>query len=1241
MNIGDLRQNVTLYGPLFPEPVQVIVATQMGDAIKLIGKGVRSNKVYEPILSIDQLAQLHASPAQEPFDGDAAKFRLGVEAMRLGLAYEYDPYFSLSIARVDPLPHQLEAVYDYFIKLPRIRFLLADDPGAGKTIMAGLLIKELKIRGLVKRTLIVTPANLSFQWQRELKDKFRESFEVVRSDVLRANYGMNPWQEKNQVITSVSWVSRFPDAKESLLRSQWDLIIVDEAHKMSASSADKKTLAYQLGESLSQMTDHYLLMTATPHKGDPENFCLFLSLLDKDVYGNIKSLDEAMAKHEAPFYLRRLKEALVSFPDPDTGVVKALFTKRTVQTTPFQISDDELELYDQLTRYVEDQSIKAAREDSARGRAVGFTMAMLQRRFASSIYAVRRTLERMKDKREKVLEDPAKFRQEQIAKRLPEDFEELPDEEQQEIVADLEEAVASFDPGDLQLEISELEKLIRDSKVLEVQEAEVKVRRLKELLTDQGVFADPTMKLLLFTEHKDTLDFLAGDGRNGRPLGKLLQWGLSVTQIHGGMKIGDRDTPGTRIYAEREFRETCQVLVATEAAGEGINLQFCWLMINYDIPWNPVRLEQRMGRIHRYGQEKDCLIFNFVTTNTREGRVLEKLFERISEIEKDLDPKRTGKVFNVLGEIFPANQLEKMLRDMYARNQMTEELIKQRIVEQVDPERFRSITSSTLEGLAKRELNLSAIVGKSAEAKERRLVPEVIEQFFLEAAPITGLEVSEQGKGQHTYRAPRVPRTLWPTGERLEPRFGKLGREYKQFVFDKEILKKLPTFDWVTPGHPLFETVREELLEAVRGDMERGAVFYDVHRSVPARLAVYSAAIRDGLGHELHRRLFIVQEEIEGTLAVRQRAPAVYQDPERFLERTFLTKGLTSLAAEVLRRLSGEKTETSAVFNMTTQFGGGKTHALTLLYHLANNSPKAKDWQGVPRLLQVAGLNAVPAAKVAVFVGTEFDPIAGRGGADGTPNRKTPWGEIAFQIGGASALSILAEHEKQMVAPGGDVIRAFLPKERPVLILMDELMNFVSRSRKSGMASQLYSFLHNLSEEARGRDNMVLAVSVPASELEMSADDQSDYERFKKLLDRVGKAVIMSAESETSEIIRRRLFEWDENAVTADGRVLLKRDAIGTCNEFGDWVKDHRQQVPEQFNFDGAREAFAATYPFHPCVLSVFERKWQGLPRFQQTRGILRLLALWVSHAFQDGFKGDHRDPLIGLGTAPLDDPQF
>src|SRR6476646_4380769 len=301
--LASIRPGCIVRGPTLPEPVEVVAVIPLGESLKVIGRGVSTGLLHDPVLTATQIAQLEISTDRLPFDGDARLFRLGIEAHRLGLAFDYDPFFSLSIARVDPLPHQLEAVYEYFLKLPRIRFLLADDPGAGKTIMAGLLLKELKARGVARRTLIVTPANLTFQWQRELKDKFRENFEIIRSDVLRANYGMNPWQEKSQVITSVSWVSRIEDAKESLLRSHWDLIIVDEAHKMSAASADKKTLAYALGEALSQMTDHYLLMTATPHKGDPENFCLFLSLLDKDVYGNIKSLDEAMVKHEAPFYL--------------------------------------------------------------------------------------------------------------------------------------------------------------------------------------------------------------------------------------------------------------------------------------------------------------------------------------------------------------------------------------------------------------------------------------------------------------------------------------------------------------------------------------------------------------------------------------------------------------------------------------------------------------------------------------------------------------------------------------------------------------------------------------------------------------------------------------------------------------------------------------------------------------------------------------------------------------------------
>jgi superfamily II DNA or RNA helicase len=866
MNASELRVGIIVRGLVLPEPIEVLVVTPLGDAIKIVGAGQKTGQVHQRVLRLDQLQFLDATPEREPFDGNPERFRLGVEAARLGLAYEYDPYFSLSISRVDPLPHQLEAVYDYFMRLPRIRFLLADDPGAGKTIMAGLLLKELKIRGLVKRTLIVAPANLCFQWQRELKEKFREPFEVVRSDVLRANYGQNPWQEKDQVITSISWVSRIEDAKESLLRSRWDLVIVDEAHKMAAYSADKKTLAYKLGEALSTMTDHYLLMTATPHKGDPENFCLFLELLDRDIYGSVKSLEEAMRRHHAPFYLRRTKEALVSFPDPETGEVKKLFTKREVRMASFELDGDEYDFYDALTRYVEDQSIKASEDDSARGRALSFTMAMLQRRFASSVYAVRRSLERMRDKRQKILADPEKYRREQIEDRLPEDFDDMTDEEQMEVEARLEGVVASVDPIALREEIQRLGKLIEHACALERREIESKLVKLRKVLSENNIFNDPKMKLLIFTEHKDTLDYLAGDGKDGRPLGKLRQWNLRTTQIHGGMKIGDRDTPGTRIYAEREFRDDAQVLVATEAAGEGINLQFCWFMVNYDIPWNPVRLEQRMGRIHRYGQEHDCLIFNFVAVNTREGRVLAKLLERLLEIRSELG---TDQVFDVIGEVFPANLLEKLFREMYVRR-LDLSNIEARIVRDVDPERFRAITSSTLEGLAKRELNLGALLGKSAEARERRLVPEVIEDFFVTAGPIAGVHPKAIHKDGHVYRVGKVPRTLQPIGERQEPRFGRLGREYQKVVFDKALLPTDPTLEWVTPGHPLFEAVRDDVAERVRDDLKRGAVFYDLQVAAPVRLDVFGASIKDGRGNTVSRRLFIVQAEPSGELSIRQ-----------------------------------------------------------------------------------------------------------------------------------------------------------------------------------------------------------------------------------------------------------------------------------------------------------------------------------------------------------------------------------
>ena len=442
--------------------------------------------------------QLTVSAEQEPFDGDARLFRLGVEAHRLGLAYEYDPFFSLSIARVDPLPAPARSGLRLLPAAARASASCWPTiPGPARRSWRGCCSRSSRPAALCAAMLIVTPANLTFQWQRELADKFREKFDVIRGDVLAANYGQNPWQERDQVITSVSWVSLVEDARESLLRSRWDLVIVDEAHKMSAPVEDHKTYAYRLGESLSKMTDHFLLMTATPHKGDQDHFRRFLALLDPDVYGSIQSLQQAMREHEAPFYLRRTKEALVTFPASRTRARSdKLFTKREVRTAAFDLDGDELDFYDELTRYVEDQSMAAAGDESARGRAVGFTMAMLQRRMASSVYAVRRSLERMRDRREKILEDPEAYRQQQIERRLPDDFDDLTEEEQQRIIGQLEGEVLSADPAVLREEIGRLARLIDQAKGLEGRDVQSKLTKLRAVLTEQGIFGDPKMKLL-------------------------------------------------------------------------------------------------------------------------------------------------------------------------------------------------------------------------------------------------------------------------------------------------------------------------------------------------------------------------------------------------------------------------------------------------------------------------------------------------------------------------------------------------------------------------------------------------------------------------------------------------------------------------------------------------------------------------------------------------------------------------
>lgn len=861
-----LAEGQIVRGALFSEPMRVETVRSNGPGMWEVGlSGVQTERFRRVNLTLDEIRTLEIVRPTFSYDGDGQLLRVGIQAYSLGIAYEFDPYFGLSISRVDPLPHQLEAVYDYLLKLARVRFLLADDAGAGKTIMAGLLIRELKLRGLVERVLVVCPANLAFQWQRELKDKFDEKFVVLKGDQIREQFGINQWLEIPQIITSLDLAKR-ENILPGLKQVPWDLVIVDEAHRMSWTPPSKKTARYALGELLRDSSDHLLLLTATPHKGDPANFSLFLQLLDEDAYADVRSIHEAMDRRRAPFYLRRTKEAMVYFPQrrPDgTWEARKIFTKRIPRTVDFHIDGPEDELYREVTAFVKSQSHRAAASgDDPRARAIRFLMALYQRRLASSTYSLRRSLEN----RAKRLAEMLKRAQE-IARVAPpdlnydeDDLAEMEDSERERIEDMIAAVTLAQNPDQVRQETAELSELVEHARKVEDAGIETKLSRLRELMQQQGFFDRPQQRLLIFTEFKDTLDYLVK---------KLREWGFTVGTIHGGMHIGTRDDPGTRLYAEQQFREGgTQVLVATEAAGEGINLQCCHVLFNYDIPWNPNRLEQRMGRIHRYGQTKDCLIFNFVATNTIEGRVLQKLLEKLQEIRDALE---NDSVFNVVGEILPANEIERILRDYYAGRIGNEDL-EERLLRDVKEEHFRAICQNALEGLATKNLNLEMLIERRARAQERRVVPETIARFIRDSAPLVPLTLKTFATLPYTFEPTSTPQVLRQYEKEATWKCSALAARYPRFSTDRDTADQ-NNLEWVTPGHPLFEALRRHAFARSQEALNSGACYYSVEVGSPSRIDFYRARIVDGLGHIVHERLFAVQVGSDGQ--VRPSNPAI------------------------------------------------------------------------------------------------------------------------------------------------------------------------------------------------------------------------------------------------------------------------------------------------------------------------------------------------------------------------------
>lgn len=832
-----INEGNIIKGSLWNEPVKVEKIEDIGEYIRIIVSTIYSKQFVEQIIKKEDLNKLEIVETEIDFSSDPESVFFVIEATRFKYASLFDPLLAINVSKIDPLPFQIEAVYGYVLKQPHIRFLIADDPGAGKTIMAGLILKELKLRGIAKRILIVSPGHLRDQWRRELKEKFDEKFVVLDRNTFNAHFGENPWEKNDQIITSIDFTKQ-DDIRATLSSVYWDLVIVDEAHKMSAykyGDKTQKTQRYRLGEILSRNSNHLVFLTATPHRGDPENFRLFLDLLMPGFFATNKMLEESLINKDNPLFIRRLKEDLKDFEG------KPIFTRRFPITIKFHLSEPEKELYNAVSRYVLEQYNKALQSEKKRN--VAFALMVLQRRMASSTYALLKSLERRKEKLEKILKVGEENQNEIYA-----DYEEIEDFEEEERWKKEEEwesITLAKDPEELKREIETISELIDKANQVIKNEEEVKLKELRKAI-EEGFIKVKDMngnpKILIFTESKDTLEYLVQ---------KIRTWGYKVNSIHGGMSIDER------IMAEKIFRDETEIMVATEAAGEGINLQFCHIMINYDIPWNPNRLEQRMGRIHRYGQQKDVYIFNLVAEDTREGKVLAKLFEKLEEIKNKLGSDR---VFDIIGDVFEGKNLYQLLIDAVTNAKTMDEILKDLDVKP-NEEYISKIKEVLGETLATRFIDYTRIKEMAERARENRLIPEYVEEFFKKAF------VKAEGKFRETkdgfIAIDSVPYEIRKIAENpdFKNRYGIIMKKYSKVTFDKEIAFKNPDAEFISFGHPLFEALLKWVVDKYSEETKRGAVFKDPSGRLNGYIWVYIGEVKDGKGEIAGRKIMAIYDD--------------------------------------------------------------------------------------------------------------------------------------------------------------------------------------------------------------------------------------------------------------------------------------------------------------------------------------------------------------------------------------------
>ncbi|GAB9153336.1 helicase-related protein [Bradyrhizobium diazoefficiens] len=893
MKLEELASGQGLSGIEPTDVVSVVALVPLAEgSVQLIYR-TPDGAIKERLLGRADEASIAIASAERPFsfDGDGGAFQLACEAKRIDLAFLFDPMMAVHSSNVEPLPHQITAVYESLLPRQPLRYVLADDPGAGKTIMAGLYIRELIMRADSHRILIVAPGSLVEQWRDELFEKFGLEFHVYSSLLEQTSPSGNPFDDYPRLIVRLDQLSRNEELQAKLCAPGWDLAVFDEAHKLSAhyfGSKLEKTGRFRFAEKLGTHVRHLLLMTATPHNGKEEDFQLFLSLLDSDrFYGKFR---DGVHKVDPSDLMRRMvKEELVKFDGTP------LFPERKAYTVNYELSQIEAALYEAVTNYVQTEMGKADQLEGARKGSVGFALTALQRRLASSPEAIFQSLKRRRERLEN------RLREEKLGIRgrqplaetypgVPEDDDDLSAEEQETLEEDLiDEATAAKTVAELEGEIVILKGLEAQAKAVVASGQDRKWDELSKILQNNPEMHDAAgrqRKIIIFSEHRDTLNYLHAKiaGVLGNP--------DAIVTIHGGTHRDER----RRVQALFRSDPDVRVLVATDAAGEGVNLQNANLMVNYDLPWNPNRLEQRFGRIHRIGQTEVCHLWNLVAKETREGDVYHRLLKKL-EIESDA---LKGRVFDILGEVFEETSLKDLLIQAIRYGDRPD--VRKRLTQKIDQVLDRGHLKSLLDrnALAQETMSperLFAVKEEMEKAEARRLQPFFVRAFFTKALDALGGTAHPREAGR--YEISHVPAAIRERDRRLTGRNRRehepVLRRYSRICFEREAIQPLdkPGLERAVlmhPGHPVMLVMSDMILEQHANLLRQGAVLIDPADEGldPALLFLLTHEIKSGDGAVLSKRLQFVRVGPDGKAEFAGWAPHLDLEPLPESERALL-----------------------------------------------------------------------------------------------------------------------------------------------------------------------------------------------------------------------------------------------------------------------------------------------------------------------------------------------------------------